>query len=123
MEFGQAYECKNDYIILGESVPSGTTTATATALALGYDCESKFSSSFKDVPNDVRRDTIEKALLNVTKDDDLFSILGKTVIYFCIERKTLSAQQTRFTIPFREIDLTLVKKTGANTLYKLIQSF
>ena len=27
IEFGQNYECKNDYIILGESVPSGTTTS------------------------------------------------------------------------------------------------
>jgi len=43
VEFGQNYECKNDYIILGESVPSGTTTAMATAQALGYDCKDKFS--------------------------------------------------------------------------------
>ena len=77
IEFGQNYTCTNDYIILGESVPSGTTTATATALALGYDCKDKFSSSFKDVPDDIREKTIQKALKNIKKDDDIFTILGK----------------------------------------------
>jgi len=39
INFGQNYECESEYIILGESVPSGTTTASATAEALGYDVE------------------------------------------------------------------------------------
>jgi uncharacterized protein (TIGR00303 family) len=77
LEFGQTYKCKNDYIILGESVPSGTSTATATALGLGYDVKDKFSSSFKDVPNSIRNVTIEKALENIKEDDDLFAILSK----------------------------------------------
>jgi uncharacterized protein (TIGR00303 family) len=77
LEFGQTYECKNDYIILGESVPSGTSTATATALGLGYDVKDKFSSSFKDVPNSIRNITIEKALENIKEDDDIFAILSK----------------------------------------------
>lgn len=76
IEFGQSYECKNDYIILGESVPSGTTTAKATALALGYDCINNFSSSFKNVPNDIREKTINNALQNVNQNDDIFKILG-----------------------------------------------
>ena len=76
IEFGQGYECKNDYIILGESVPSGTTTAKATALALGYNCENSFSSSFKNVPNDIREKTIQSALNNIDKNDDIFKILG-----------------------------------------------
>jgi len=76
IEFGQGYECKNDYIILGESVPSGTTTAKATALALGYECKNSFSSSFKNVPNDIREKTIEEALKNIDKNDDIFKILG-----------------------------------------------
>ena len=75
--FGQAYELKDDYLILAESVPSGTTTATATALGLGYQCSQLFSSSFKDVPNDIRNKTINQALENITKEDDLFAILSK----------------------------------------------
>jgi uncharacterized protein (TIGR00303 family) len=76
VEFGQNYTCKDDYIILGESVPSGTTTAKATALALGYDCENSFSSSFKNVPNDVRETTIQNALKNIPAHSDIFTILG-----------------------------------------------
>jgi len=74
--FGQKYKCKDDYIILAESVPSGTTTANATALALDYDCGENFSSSFKKVPNDVRSTTIQNALKNIDKDGDIFNILG-----------------------------------------------
>jgi len=74
--FGKSYTCLDDYLILGESVPSGTTTATATALALGYDAKALFSSSFKDVPNNIREETITKALHNVEGKTDLFDILG-----------------------------------------------
>ena len=76
IEFGQNYECKDEYIILAESVPSGTTTAKATALALGYDCKDAFSSSFKDVPNDIRETTISDALKNIPAHSDIFTILG-----------------------------------------------
>ena len=74
--FGKSYECLDDYLILGESVPSGTTTATATALALGYDAKALFSSSFKDVPNNIREETIVKALAHIEGKTDLFDILG-----------------------------------------------
>ncbi|MEA1913722.1 MAG: TIGR00303 family protein [Campylobacterota bacterium] len=77
VEFGQNYVCKDDYIILGESVPSGTTTASTVAKALGYAVDGKFSSSFKNVPDDVRERTIEKALSNISEDDDIFSVLSK----------------------------------------------
>jgi len=77
VEFGQNYECKNDYIILAESVPSGTTTAAATATALQYNVINMFSSSFKDVPTDIRQTTIVKALHNVKEEDDIFEILSK----------------------------------------------
>ncbi len=78
VEFGKSYHANDDYIILAESVPSGTTTAAATALSLGYDCKDLFSSSFKEVPNSIRTQTIEKALANVNENDELFDILGKT---------------------------------------------
>ena len=77
LSFGQNYECNDEYLILSESVPSGTTTASATAQALGYDCKNLFSSSFKDVPNNTREITIENALKNIKSDDDLFKILGR----------------------------------------------
>ncbi len=77
VEFGQNYTTKDEYIILGESVPSGTTTASATAVALGYPCKDKFSSSFKNVPNSIRETTINKALANIQESDELFDILAK----------------------------------------------
>ncbi len=77
LEFGQNYKCINDYIVLAESVPGGTTTAQTTALALDYDCKEFFSSSFKDVPNRIREEVITKALSNIEEKDDLFVILSK----------------------------------------------
>ena len=76
IQFGQTYNPNSDYLILGESVPSGTTTALATALALGYDAKDKFSSSFKDVPNDIKNKTIKKALKLASKEDEFFAKLG-----------------------------------------------
>ncbi|WP_428026660.1 nicotinate-nucleotide--dimethylbenzimidazole phosphoribosyltransferase [Arcobacter sp.] len=77
LAFGQSYECNDDYIILGESVPSGTTTARATCEALGYDCKEFFSSSFKDAPNSIRDETVKNALAHIRSDDDIFAKLGR----------------------------------------------
>jgi uncharacterized protein (TIGR00303 family) len=77
IEFGQKYNCKDEYIILAESVPSGTTTATATALGLGYDAKECFSSSFKDSPKSIRQEVLKSALANISDGDELFDILGK----------------------------------------------
>jgi len=75
--FGQAYECQDEYIILGESVPSGTTTAMATAIGLRYKVKECFSSSFKEVPNDIREKTLKLALSHIAEKDDIFQILSK----------------------------------------------
>ena len=77
VEFGQNYKCKDEYIILAESVPSGTTTATATAIGLGYRADGMFSSSFKNKPNDIKEKTLKLALSNITNRNDIFDTLGK----------------------------------------------
>jgi len=76
VQFGQQYKPDSDYVILGESVPGGTTTALATALALGYDCNDKFSSSFKDVPNSIKNSVVSKALQLSLKENELFAKLS-----------------------------------------------
>lgn len=76
VEFAEEYFCRSDYIILGESVPSGTTTALATALALGYDARDKFSSSFKDAPNSIKESVVDMALSCCGEGDDLFKKLS-----------------------------------------------
>jgi len=86
MAFGRSYELKGSYLILGESTPSGTTTATATALALGYDVADDFSSSFLNVPDDVRSQTINAALALVNDDMSNFEKLSLTsdnMLIFC----------------------------------------
>ena len=76
IEFGQNFQTSDDYVILSESIPAGTTTANATAKALGYDCEGYFSSSYKNNPSDIKNQTIEKALKRVNLNGDLFEILS-----------------------------------------------
>ena len=86
MAFGKEYELKGSYLILGESTPSGTTTASASALALGYDCANDFSSSFLNVPSDVRSETINAALSLIDDEMDRFeklSLVSDNMLIFC----------------------------------------
>ena len=76
IEFAQNYKTNDDYVILAESVPAGTTTANATALALGYECNGYFSSSYKDNPNEIKEKAIRKALERIDLNDDIFEILS-----------------------------------------------
>lgn len=86
MAFGRSYELKGSYLILGESTPSGTTTATATALALGYNVADDFSSSFLNVPDNVRSQTINRALSLVNDEMSNFeklSLISDNMLIFC----------------------------------------
>lgn len=86
MQAGREYELKGNYLILGESTPSGTTTAAATALALGYDCKNDFSSSFLNVPNSIREATLNKALSLINEDMNNFeklSLVSDNMLIFC----------------------------------------
>ncbi|MFA5215146.1 nicotinate mononucleotide-dependent phosphoribosyltransferase CobT [Sulfuricurvum sp.] len=77
MAFGQEYSTPSDYILLGESVPAGTTTALATALALGYNVHEKFSSSFKNAPDNMKRGVVDQALSRCEGLDDIFDKLAQ----------------------------------------------
>lgn len=50
----------SDFVIIGESVPGGTTTAMGVLRALGYD--GKVSSSFPDNPLDIKNRVVEEAM-------------------------------------------------------------
>jgi uncharacterized protein (TIGR00303 family) len=60
-EFAKSYMCDSEYIILAETTPSGTTTAEATARALGYECDGLFASTFNTKPS-IKQETIQKSL-------------------------------------------------------------
>lgn len=76
-QFGKSYQPKSDYIILAESTPSGTTTALATALALGYKCEEMFSSSFKNAPSNIKQEVVQNALKYIHPSDSILDKLSK----------------------------------------------
>ncbi len=83
---GESYEIKGNYLILAESTPSGTTTAAASSLALGYDCRDKFSSSFSDMPNSIRDEAINKALSLINEEMSSFeklSHVSDNMLLFC----------------------------------------
>ncbi|WP_121628119.1 nicotinate mononucleotide-dependent phosphoribosyltransferase CobT [Poseidonibacter antarcticus] len=85
LSFAQSFETKDDYVILAESIPAGTTTANATALALDYECEGYFSSSYKNNPSDIKNQTIINALKRVEKNSDIFeklSLVSDNMIIF-----------------------------------------
>ena len=86
MAFGRSYELKGQYLILAESTPSGTTTALASALALGYDCVDDFSSSFLDVPNSIKNKTLKQALALIDESMTNFeklSLVSDNMLLFC----------------------------------------
>jgi len=86
MEFGRTYELKGNYLILAESTPSGTTTAAASALALGYDVADDFSSSFLHVPSTIKTKTIQQALSHLHEDMNNFeklSVVSDNMLLFC----------------------------------------
>ncbi|VVB97838.1 Uncharacterised protein [uncultured archaeon] len=52
----------SDFVIIGESVPGGTTTAMAVMKALGYD--GKVSSSFPENPLDIKNMVVSEGMRN-----------------------------------------------------------
>ncbi|MCK9490662.1 MAG: nicotinate-nucleotide--dimethylbenzimidazole phosphoribosyltransferase [Sulfurimonas sp.] len=85
MKAGREYELKGNYLILAECVPSGTTTAAASALSLGYECAKDFSSSFLNVPKSIKDETISKALALIDEEMSSFeklSIVGDNMLIF-----------------------------------------
>ncbi len=86
MLYGKKYELKGSYLILGESIPSGITTATASCLALGYDCENDFFSSFVNTSNSIKAQTIQKALSHLHGNMSNFeklSLVSDNMLLFC----------------------------------------
>jgi len=59
---GQRLAKKADYLIVGESIPGGTTTALAVLLAMGVDAKGKMSSSMPRNPHKLKIDTAEAGL-------------------------------------------------------------
>jgi uncharacterized protein (TIGR00303 family) len=51
-----------DYLVIGESIPGGTTTALGVLLAMGVDAEGKVSSSMSENPHELKIETVHAGL-------------------------------------------------------------
>jgi len=51
-----------DYLVIGESIPGGTTTALGVLLAMGIDARGKVSSSMPGNPHELKIKTVEEGL-------------------------------------------------------------
>ncbi len=51
-----------DYLVIGESIPGGTTTALGVLSALGVQAEGKVSSSMPENPHDLKTESVRAAL-------------------------------------------------------------
>ena len=64
-----------DYIVIGESIAGGTTTALATLTGLGYDAFGKVSSSMPCNPH-AEKEAIAKQALRHLEDGNVFSVVS-----------------------------------------------
>ncbi|MBA2858859.1 uncharacterized protein (TIGR00303 family) [Methanococcus maripaludis] len=64
-----------DSLVIGESVPGGTTTALGVLLGLGYDARDKISSGSVENPKDLKLSVVESGLKN-SKSKDVFDVLN-----------------------------------------------
>jgi len=80
---GETLARMSNPVIVGESIPGGTTTALGVLMALGYDARGKESSSFPQNPHDLKTQIVMEGLASAERegriiDDpmDAISILG-----------------------------------------------
>ncbi len=77
---GRNFAKITDYLIIGESVPGGTTTALAVMLATGINAEGKVSSSMKNNPHNLKVSIVNEAFKKTgvkfgdLKDDPLKAV-------------------------------------------------
>ena len=59
---GQILSQTVDYLVIGESIPGGTTTALGVLMAMGVDAKGKVSSTLPSNPHDLKIKTVEAGL-------------------------------------------------------------
>ncbi|BFH72542.1 TIGR00303 family protein [Sulfurisphaera javensis] len=57
-----------DFLIIGESIPAGTTTAMAVLVGLGYDALDKVSSASPENPKDLKRRVVLEAIKDLPSE-------------------------------------------------------
>ncbi len=75
VELGKQVSRASDVVVVGESIPAGTTTAGAVLKALGLEC--KVSSSMPENPVDIKMKVIEKAVSRLSGDETPLEVVAK----------------------------------------------
>lgn len=64
VKIGEELSEKYDYLVIGESIAAGTTTALGILKALGYDADFKVSGSMPYNPHELKLKTVKEGLKN-----------------------------------------------------------
>ena len=59
---GEQMAKASDYLVIGESIPGGTTTALGVLTALGVDAEGKVSSTLPQNPHSLKSEVVKSGL-------------------------------------------------------------
>lgn len=63
-DLGGELSQRHEMLIIGESIPAGTTTALGVLKALGYEANEKVSGSMPYNPHDLKSETVDEGLKN-----------------------------------------------------------
>ena len=63
-DLGSELSLRHEILLIGESIPAGTTTALGVLKALGYDANEKVSGSMPHNPHDLKSKTVDEGLKN-----------------------------------------------------------
>ncbi|MDW0158129.1 MAG: TIGR00303 family protein [Nitrososphaeraceae archaeon] len=82
---GKQLSKSNDLVVLGESIPGGTTTALGVLTGFGIDANYKISSSMPNNPHDLKIRVVQEAIKNQKISDlidpfKIISLLGDPMI-------------------------------------------
>ncbi|AWR96557.1 TIGR00303 family protein [Acidianus sulfidivorans JP7] len=114
-----------DLLVVGESIPAGTTTAMAVLEALGYDAIDKMSSASPNNPKELKKEIVKEALKDLpntligklakVSDPMLLAVAG---ISLGFKGKILLAGGTQMTAAsaiIKEMDSSKIKDIGIGT--------
>jgi len=59
---GKGFSELADYLVLGESIPAGTTTALGVLMSLGIDARGRVSSSMPENPHEIKNKVVEDGM-------------------------------------------------------------
>lgn len=65
-----------DYLVVGESIAGGTTTALGVLVGLGYNAFGRVSSSMPDNPHTIKEKVVKQGLKKLS-DRNVFSVISK----------------------------------------------